>query len=53
MISKENLLDIAKTLLRSDQDLSFLLDLSYDDLRLLVICIRERTEDCQKYVNLN
>ena len=53
MISKGTLLDIAKKLLKTDRDLSFLLELSYDDLRLLVICIRERIDTCQKYVNPN
>jgi hypothetical protein len=43
-IDKAALLEIIKKLLKTDMDLSFLLNLREDDLKTLVGCIRARLE---------
>jgi predicted glycosyltransferase involved in capsule biosynthesis len=41
-MNEEHLLEIIKKLLKTDEDLNFLLELAESDLRKLVVCIRER-----------
>ena len=45
MPSKEKLIEILKNVLKTDQDLGFLLKLSQEELKLLVGCVRERVEN--------
>jgi len=43
-LNKEELVEILKKVLKTDQDLSFLLRLSVDELKILVGCIRDRVD---------
>jgi len=43
-MKKTESLEIIKTLLKTDADLAFLLNLSESDLETLVVCIRERVD---------
>ncbi len=50
-MTKEELLEIIKKLLKTDADLGFLLQLSGDELRTLIACIRERVDKSGAAVN--
>lgn len=43
-MTKEELLDIIKKLLNTETDFSFLLQLTADELKILVVTIRERID---------
>jgi hypothetical protein len=43
-MSKKELIDIVRKLLKTGEDLSFLSNLTEDDLKTLVGCIRERVD---------
>jgi len=47
-MSKAELLEIIKKLLKTDADLNFLLDLRNEDLRTLVASIRDRLDKAGK-----
>ncbi|MDM8526123.1 hypothetical protein QUF80_22335 [Desulfococcaceae bacterium HSG8] len=46
-MTKEQLLEILKRVLKADNDLSFLLKLEVAELETLVACIRDRVESFQ------
>ena len=50
-IDKVALLEIIRKLLKTDTDLSFLLNLREDDLKILVGCVRERLDQLGKQNN--
>jgi hypothetical protein len=52
-MSKTELLDIIKKLLKTDVELDFLLNLPESDLEILVVCIRERCNQLGKKVLQN
>jgi len=43
-MTKEELLEIIKKLLKTNTDLNFLLKLDGEELRTLVVCIRDRVD---------
>jgi hypothetical protein len=43
-MTKEKLIEIIQNILKTDIDLSFLLQLKQKELEILVACIRERVE---------
>ena len=43
-MTKEKLIEILRGLLKTDADLSFLLQLKSDELERLVACVRDRVE---------
>ena len=43
-MTKEDLLAIIKKLLRTEQSLDFLLKLDDEDVRILIVCIRDRLD---------
>ena len=45
MPDKKKLIEILRKVLKTDQDLGFLLKLSQEELKLLVGCVRERVEN--------
>jgi len=47
-MSKNALLKILQTLLKTDAPFSFLLDLKREDLEKLVVAVRDRVEGCDK-----
>ncbi len=47
-MTKEELLEIIKKLLKTDTDLGFLMQLNGDELRTLIACIRERVDQPTK-----
>ena len=47
-MTKEKLMDIIRTLLRTDADLRFLLQLKEKELETLVACIRQRIDQVGK-----
>jgi hypothetical protein len=47
-MTKEKLIDIIRTLLRTDADLRFLLQLKEKEVETLVACIRRRTDQVGK-----
>jgi hypothetical protein len=47
-MTKEKLIDIIRTLLKTDADLRFLLQLKEKELETLVACIRRRTDQVGK-----
>lgn len=46
-LSKHELITIIQTLLKTDADLAFLLNLEQDALQTLVACVRDRLETCE------
>jgi uncharacterized protein YjgD (DUF1641 family) len=47
-MTKEELLEIIRKLLKTNTDLNFLLKLDSEELRTLVACIRDRVEQAVK-----
>ena len=47
-MTKEKLIEIIRTLLKTDADLRFLLQLKEKELETLVACIRRRTDQAGK-----
>ena len=47
-MDKINLLEIIKKLLKTEDDLNFLLTLQESDLEKLIVCIRERVDKLEK-----
>ena len=47
-MTKEKLMDIIRTLLETDADLRFLLQLKEKEIETLVACIRRRTDQVGK-----
>ena len=47
-MSKDDLLKILQTLLKTDDPFNFLRDLKKEDLEKLVVAIRDRVEGCNK-----
>ena len=47
-MSKDDLLKILQTLLKTDVPFNFLLDLKKEDLEKLVVAVRDRVEGCNK-----
>jgi len=43
-MTKEKLIEIIRNILKTDTDLSFLLQLKQKELEILVACIRERVQ---------
>jgi len=46
-LSKNELVVIIQTLLKTDADLAFLLDLEHDALQTMAACVRDRIEKCE------
>ena len=47
-MSKDDLLKILQTLIKTDVPFNFLLDLKKEDLEKLVVAVRDRVEGCNK-----
>ena len=47
-MSKDDLLKILQTLLKTDAPFNFLLDLKKEDLEKLVVAVKDRVEGCNK-----
>ena len=47
-MDKSNLLEIIKKLLKTEDDMDFLMTLKESDLEKLIVCIRERFDKLEK-----